>query len=179
MVQADNCCCDTGGVEHELSDPRSDPDGLSTLEALWRELHDHHREVSDYRGLVEDLDSSWANRLRWYRRLLAEGASYVTATDRNGRVIGYAMVAIEHGSDDTFEVKGGTAEVVTLVVTQDWRSAGVGRKLLGAAEAIARDNGVDTVKIAVMSGNARARNFYEASGYSVAEYVLYRNLGDQ
>lgn len=127
--------------------------------------------------LVRDLDSSWASRLRWYRRLLAQGASYVTATDRDGRVVGYAMIAMDEGTDDTFEVTGGIAEVVTLIVTRDQRSAGVGRARLAAAEGIARDSGFDTVKIDVMTGNARARDFYEANGYAVAEHVMYRDLG--
>jgi GNAT superfamily N-acetyltransferase len=127
--------------------------------------------------LVRDLDSSWASRLRWYRRLHAQDASYVTATDRDGRVVGYAMIAVDEGTDDTFEVTGGIAEVVTLIVTRDQRSAGVARALLAAAEGIARDSGFDTVKIAVMTGNARARDFHEANGYSVAERVMYRNLG--
>jgi hypothetical protein len=35
------------------------------------------------------------------------------------------------------------------------------------------------VKIAVMSGNARAQLFYEAIGYSVGEHLLYQRLGDQ
>jgi hypothetical protein len=73
---------------------------------------------------VEDLDSSWASRLDWYRRLLAQGASYVAAADRDGRLIGNAVVALDEGPDDTFEVNGGVAEVVTLVVTRDQRSAG-------------------------------------------------------
>jgi GNAT superfamily N-acetyltransferase len=166
-------------VEIEVSGPQTDPDGLSDLAPLWHELHRHHREVSEYPWLVEDLDASWASRLRWYRRLLEEGASYVTATDGDGRLIGYAMVAAQDGPDDTFEANGGIAEVVTLVVTRDRRAAGVGRALLAAAEGIARDRGFDTVKIAVMSGNARARDFYAAGGYSVAEHVLYRRLGDR
>ena len=89
------------------------------------------------------------------------------------------MVALNHGPDDTFEVMGGVAEVVSLAVTQDRRSAGVGRALLAAAERIARDHGFDTVKIAVMSGNARALAFYETNGYSVGEHVLYRRLDTQ
>jgi ribosomal protein S18 acetylase RimI-like enzyme len=86
------------------------------------------------------------------------------------------MVAAEDGPDDTFEVRGGIAEVVTLVVARDKRSSGLGRALLAAAEAIARDRGYDTVKIAVMSGNVRAQSFYKAVGYSVAEHVLFRRL---
>jgi ribosomal protein S18 acetylase RimI-like enzyme len=166
-------------MEIQVSDPRTDPDGLSCLAPLWEELHRHHLEVSTHRHLVEDLRTSWKRRERLYRRLLAQGGSYVTAADNEGRLVGYAMVAVEDAPDDTFEVKGGTTEVVTLVVTRDQRSAGVGRALLVAAEGIARDHGFDTVKIAVMSGNARAQDFYEAHGYSIAEQVLYRHLGDQ
>jgi ribosomal protein S18 acetylase RimI-like enzyme len=163
----------------QISPPSTDADGLDELAPLWKELHRHHREVANYRNLVQDLDSSWSRRLGWYRRLLAQGAAYVTAADNGGRLIGYAMVALESGPDDTFDVEGGIAEVVTLVVAADQRSAGVGAALLRAAENIARDRGFDTVKIAVMSGNARAQLFYEANGYSVGEHLLYQRLGDQ
>lgn len=162
-----------------VSDPRTDAEGLTDLRPLWGELHRHHRQVSAYQGLVEDSESSWASRLRWYRRLIANGGSYVTATDDRGRVIGYAMVAVEGGLDDTFDVAGGIAEIVTLIVSRDQRSAGVGRVLLAAAEDIARNHGFDTVKVAVMNGNGRALKFYENNGYSVAEHVLYRRLGDR
>jgi ribosomal protein S18 acetylase RimI-like enzyme len=165
-------------MEARISDPRNDVDGLADLAPLWAELHRHHLEVSEYRGLVANLDSSWSRRLLLYRRLLAEGASYVTAADHEGRLIGYAMIAVEDGPDDTFEVRGGIVEVVTLIVTRSRRSAGVGRALLSAAEGIARDRGFDTVRIAVMAGNARAQRFYGSHGYSVAEHLLYRRLGD-
>jgi GNAT superfamily N-acetyltransferase len=163
-------------METRISEPRSDADGLVDLAPLWVELHRHHLDVSEYRALVEDPGTSWASRLRWYRRLLGEGGSYVTAEDHEGRVIGYAMVAVEDGPDDTFEITGGIAEVVTLIVARDKRSSGLGRRLLAAAEAIARDRGYDTMKIAVMSGNVRAQNFYCAAGYSAAEHVLLRRL---
>jgi GNAT superfamily N-acetyltransferase len=159
-----------------LSDPRSDLEGLDDLAPLWGELHRHHRDVSGYGPLVRDPELSWQRRRDWYQRLLAGGAFYVTAADSEGRLIAYAMVATESGLDDTFEVTGGIAEVVTLIVTGAERSAGVGRALLSVAEDIARARGVDTVKIAVMSGNDRAQDFYVRNGYAVAEHVLYRRL---
>jgi ribosomal protein S18 acetylase RimI-like enzyme len=163
-------------VPARVSGPRTDAAGLAELEPLWAELHRHHLEVSFYRGLVEDLELSWARRREWYAHLLARGACFVTATDAESRLVGYAMVAFENGPDDTFAVCRGTVEVVTLVVSADRRSAGVGSELLRAVEAIARDRRFDAVKIAVMSGNALAQGFYEAHGYSVAEHVLYRRL---
>jgi GNAT superfamily N-acetyltransferase len=162
-----------------LSRPRTDEEGLDDLAPLWAELHGHHREVSAYQRLVEDVASSQARRLEWYRRLLAQNAAYVTATDDRGRLIGHVMVAVEERLDDTFEVTGGMAEVVTLIVTRDQRSTGVGEALMQAAERIAHDRGFDTMKIAVMHGNARAQNFYVAHGYSVGEHVLYRRLADR
>jgi GNAT superfamily N-acetyltransferase len=160
-----------------VSEPRTDAEGLNELAPLWGELHSHHLEVSSYPHLVHDVRSSWKSRLRWYRRLLADGGSYLTAAGDDEQLIGYAMVAIEEGPDDTFEVKGGMAEVVSLVVTRAERSNGAGQALLEAAERLARDRGIDTVKIAVMSGNARALRFYESHGYSAGESVLYRRLG--
>lgn len=89
----------------------------------------------------------------------------MTAEDHRGRAIGYAIVAVKDGPDDTFDVRGGIAEVVTLIVARDERSSGLGRALLAAAEAIARDRGYDTMRIAVMSGNVRAQSLYKAGGY--------------
>jgi ribosomal protein S18 acetylase RimI-like enzyme len=161
-----------------VTGPTTDSDGLEQLAPLWMELHRHHRDVSEYRALVEDVEASWERRLSWYRRLLDSGACYFTAHSDEGRLVGYAMVAIEKGADDTFDTERGIADVVTLVVTAAHRSAGVGRALLRAAERLARDDGVDTMKIAVMTGNQRAQAFYEDQGYAVAEHVLYRRLGD-
>lgn len=161
-----------------VSGPRTDVDGLDGLEPIWLELHTHHLEVSAYEHLVGDPAASWTRRRDWYRKLLSSGAAFFTATDDRGGLVGYAMIGLEAGPDDTFDVAGGIAEVVSLVVSPAWRSAGVGRTLLAAAEEFARSRGFDTVKIAVMRGNARARRFYEASGYAVAEEVLYRRLSD-
>ncbi len=160
--------------EH-ISAPRTDPAGLDELEPLWKQLHTHHREVSGYRALVEDLGVSWERRRGWYRRLLDEGAAYLTATD-NGHLVGYVMVTFATEPDDTFESARGIPELVSLVVAERHRSGGVGRVLLRGAEQVARDRGFDAMKIAVMAGNARAQHFYETAGYQVAELVLYRRL---
>jgi GNAT superfamily N-acetyltransferase len=138
-----------------VSRPRSDLEGLDDLAPLWKELHRHHRATAEYEDLVADPEVSWTRRRAWYGRLLASGASYATASGDEGGLIGYVMVAFEDRPDDPFDVHGGIAEVVTVVVSPGHRSAGVGRALLEAAEKIARGCRFDTVKIAVMSGNIR------------------------
>lgn len=162
----------------QISAPRTDAAGLRELAPLWKELHRHHREVSAYSALVEDYGVSWEARLSQYRRLLEKGGSYITATGDDGQLVAYAMVALEINPDDTFESAQGVAEVPTLVVAQDQRSAGIGRALLEAAERLARERGFDTIKIAVMAGNERAQAFYENAGYQVAEHLMMRRLHD-
>lgn len=166
---------DARAMPIQLSQPRADPAGLDDLRTLWTELHRHHRAVADYRDLVEDDDASWRRRRAWYERLLNEGAAYIVALD-DERPVGYAMITLAPGPDDTFASRGGIAEVVTLIVTEDRRGAGIGRALLHAAEEFARGHGIDLVRIAVMSGNARAAEFYGSQGYAVAEHLLYRRL---
>ena len=122
---------------------------------------------------------SWERRVSWYKRLLGEGAYYLTATDAEGRLIGYAMVTLASDPDDTFESARGVAEVVTLVVAEGHRSGGLGRRLLEAAERVARERGFDAMKIYVMRGTRRAQAFYETAGYSIGEHVLYRQLEER
>jgi len=172
-------CCDTRGVAVHISAARDDLKGLEALAPLWAAWHRHHRELSEHPECWDDLDTSWLTRLDWYQGLLLEGASYVTATDDEGAVVGYAMLVVHDSRDDRVDVEKGIAEVATLVVTSDRRSAGVGRALLRAAEGIALDRGYDTVKVAVVSRNRRAQDFYEACGYALGEHVLYRSLGDR
>ena len=159
----------------QLTEPRTRPDGLDHLGALWMELHAHHRDVASYPDLVDDLHASWQRRREFYRRLLDEGAAYIIALD-DDRPVGYAMVALGAGPDDTFSSRGGIAEVLTLVVTAGHRGTGVGTELLHAAEAFAAAHGIDLVRIAVMAGNARAEEFYESQGYAIAEHLLYRRI---
>lgn len=53
-----------------------------------------------------------------------------------------------------------------LVVHADWRGRGLGRRLLAAAEALARQRDCCKLTLEVLSGNAVARQAYAACGFS-------------
>jgi ribosomal protein S18 acetylase RimI-like enzyme len=149
---------------------------LDELRPLWQELHRHHLNVAQYRRLVDDLEGSWERRRSWYRDLLAHGgAAFFVARDDNGPV-GYAMTRTVRGPDDTFEVRGGIVEIITLVVTQSRRTHGIGTELVVAVREFAVDQAIDTVKVAVMVGNTGAKSFYADVGFEPAEEVLYLEL---
>jgi ribosomal protein S18 acetylase RimI-like enzyme len=162
-------------VAISIDGPLTAPGDLDQLAPLWRQLHAHHLGVASYRPLVEDPDLSWSLRRAWYERLLAEGAVYLVARE-DGAAVGYAVVQVEPGQDDTFDVGGGVGEVVSLVVADRLRGQGIGRMLWAAAEAHARRSGAGAMKVAVMAGNDQALAFYRAEAMELGELVLYRRL---
>jgi ribosomal protein S18 acetylase RimI-like enzyme len=148
---------------------------LDELRPLWLALHGHHEKVAEYRDLVHDRQASWDRRRNWYLGILDDGGAYFIAR-QDSEAVGYAMTQTTLGLDDTFEVRGGVIEVITLVVAESARSRGIGGSLLGAVKEFALGQGIDTVKVAVMTGNTRAQSFYANAGFHSAEEVLYLKL---
>lgn len=66
--------------------------------------------------------------------------------------------------------------MVSLIVAEEARGGGIGRRLMGSAEEFAGQLGDDTLRIAVMAGNERARSFYETLGFRPAEHVLLKRI---
>jgi ribosomal protein S18 acetylase RimI-like enzyme len=64
-----------------------------------------------------------------------------------------------------YEVEAGVAHVYAMWVAPDARGAGVGRALLDAVEAWARERGCDRLVLSVTETNETARRFYEARGF--------------
>ena len=154
-----------------------DPARVDDLEPLWRALHAHHREVSALPVLADD-DLSWKRRRAWYERLLAGGEGFAVVARRGDAPVGYALVDVRDGADDTWPYGRRMAEVVTLSVAPNSRGGGIGTALMDAVDAELERRGVHSVEIAVMAGNDRARAFYERRGLEVGELLLFR-FGDR
>jgi ribosomal protein S18 acetylase RimI-like enzyme len=164
-------------VEIRIDGPGAPTGGLDELTPLWGQLQRVHLATAVHRPLVADPAVSWERRRRWYGRVLADGGACFTARPTaGGPPVGYAMVVLDRHLDDTFESVGGMAEVVTLVVADGHRGAGLGGRLLAAAQDHVRAQGIDLVRILVMSGNSAALDFYRAAGYTPGEEALYRRL---
>jgi ribosomal protein S18 acetylase RimI-like enzyme len=159
----------------DIEGPSVSSAGLDELQPLWLALHRHHLTVARYRHLVQDVQHSWQERRRWYGELLADGGAYFVAREGD-TAVGYAMTQATLGADDTFEVRGGIVEIVTLVVAESMRSRGAGRDLMAAVRDYAARIGIDTLKVAVMVGNQRAQAFYSKAGFEPAEEVWYVSL---
>jgi ribosomal protein S18 acetylase RimI-like enzyme len=148
-------------------------DRLSELEPLWRSLHQHHRSVADLPVLADD-DLSWQRRRDGYRALLERGDAFVLLATAGEAPVGYAVVKIRPGDDDTWPVGAHLAELISLAVAPDARGQGLGTALMDAVDAELERRGVHDLEVAVMAGNDRALRFYERRGLRAGELLLYR-----
>jgi ribosomal protein S18 acetylase RimI-like enzyme len=146
---------------------------LSELEPLWRSLHQHHRSVADLPVLVDD-DLSWQRRRDWYETRLDAGDAFALLARRGEVPVGYALVYIRPGDDDTWPVGDHLAELVSLAVAPEARGQGVGTALMDAVDAELERRGVRDLEVAVMAGNDRALRFYERRGLRAGEVLLFR-----
>ena len=148
-------------------------DRISEIEPLWRSLHRHHRSVADLPVLADD-DLSWQRRRDGYRALLGGGDAFVLLAAVGDAPVGYAVVKIRPGDDDTWPVGAHLAELISLAVAPEARGEGLGSALMDAVDAELERRGVRDLEVAVMAGNDRALRFYERRGLCVGELLLYR-----
>ncbi|HVQ18109.1 MAG TPA: GNAT family N-acetyltransferase [Actinomycetes bacterium] len=145
---------------------------VDALEPLWLTLFDHHRTVGP--GPFIDREDSWAARRRLYHALLSDPDAFVFLAQRREAAIGYALVGMHEGPDDTWPTGSRYAEVETLAVVEGERGQGVGSMLLDAVDVRLRELGVTALFIGVMVGNDDALRFYERRGLVPAITKLMR-----
>ena len=148
---------------------------VDLLESLWLSLFDHHRAVGP--GPFIDRDDSWPARRRLYRQVLADPDAFVVLASRDGSPIGYALVALHEGPDDTWPTGDRFAEVETLVVIESERGQGVGSLILDAVDARLSELSIDALFIGVMAGNDEALGFYKSRGLTPSIIKLMRVSG--
>ena len=147
------------------------PDRIDELRPLWLELHHHHASVSRVQPFVDD-ETSWTVRRRSYVETLEHGGFALVAQDDG--LVGYAMVRIHHGPDDSWALAERYGEVWTVLVAERARGRGIGSALLDAVDAELARRGIHDLVIGVMEGNDGARRLYERRGLVPGWVQLYR-----
>ena len=98
------------------------------------------------------------------KRLTASPQEAIYVAEKSGRVIGLIQVAVTEGLEH--EARG---EIRALVIDEDHRSGGIGRQLIDAAEAWAKEKGLAKMRVRSNVKRGRARKFYERNGYVVTK----------
>lgn len=137
---------------------------VDSLEPLWLALFDHHREVRRVSLPMIDRSETWARRRALYLHHLNHDHGFIYLVRREERPVGYALVYLRPGYDDTWVTGAHIAEVESLAVLPAERGRGLGTLLLDAVEARLRRHGVADVRLAVVVGNDASLAFYRARG---------------
>jgi len=148
-------------------------DRLDEVRDLWVALHRYHAEIGS-RPLVADGAVSWQRRRARYQQWLAGGEAFVLLAQRDGRPVGYVVVHLADGPDDTFPLGARHAEIYSLSVVPDSRGQGIGGQLLDAVDARLSAMGIRDVAVAAMVENEAALRLYARRGFVAREVVLYR-----
>ena len=91
----------------------------------------------------------------------------------------FAAGAFAFHHDDGFvlaRVAGGEAEILTLAVAPAARGKGLGRALIEACEAWARERGHKLLTVGVLAKNPAAIRAYEGAGYAPYVAIMRRYL---
>jgi ribosomal protein S18 acetylase RimI-like enzyme len=157
---------------------RAGAEALDRLQALWLELHHHHQAVGGPElGPYVDDDVSWAACRAAYAHLLADDG-FVLLAERDGDLVGYALVAVMPAADtildDTWRVGERVAEIETVCVAAAERGAGIGSALLDRIDEELDAAGIADVLIGAVVTNADAIRLYERRGFRPAWLYMLR-----
>ena len=157
---------------------RAGSEALDRLAPLWLLLHAHHQDVGgEALGPYVDDEASWRARRELYAGFLDAGG-FALLAERDGELIGYAMVAVTPVAQtlmpDTWSTGPLVAEIETLSVLPAERGAGVGSALLDRIDAELKAIGVADVMIGAFVTNADAIRHYERRGFRPAWLYMLR-----
>jgi ribosomal protein S18 acetylase RimI-like enzyme len=132
------------------------PADLGDIVRLYLVLRDHHHELepTNARYLVDKTE--WELVVK---RALEDPRAGVLVATADDRLIGFVKLSLVD------KPWGKACEMDTLVVGHEQRGAGVGGRLVNAAERWAAKQGADAMRSNVIATNDRGRAFYEREGY--------------
>lgn len=109
---------------------------------------------------------------RWMAEQLAREGVVVLLAGR----LGYALCVLVDRPPTPFTHPSRALHVDQLAVDPAHQGRGIGRALMRAAEALARELGCPELDLTVRADNAGARAFYAALGYTPVQLRLARSL---
>ena len=146
----------------------------SALIALMAELHDAEVLMESNRASGEESAESHLDHILGEMKRLG-GA--VLVAEAAGRVEGFLVYTIEE-DPGTF-VKPSMRRhgmLWDISVSAAMRGQGLGRKLVGAAEADLAARGIAEMRLYVLAANKRAQALYRELGYGDYEYIMAKRF---
>jgi ribosomal protein S18 acetylase RimI-like enzyme len=145
-------------------DPERDE---AQLRALFVELQEFERQIEGELLPGEEIAAPYLELM--FSRC-AKWAGKVFVAELDGELAGFVSVWGKVPPDEPDQDPREQAYISDLVVHSRCRGRGVGRDLMGAAQAYARSCGATVIGVGVLAGNSVARELYRSEGFR--EYLL-------
>ena len=137
-------------------------------EELFKKLHNLHAEMEP--DMYKKLDC--VNKKRDFKKQVRSKYKIMLCAEENGKIIGVSNTKL--CTSGMTDIK--MAFMDALYVDENFRGAGVGKKLFFETEHIAKENGVKRLDLTVWNFNKDAIKFYESLGMVVQRYTFEKDL---
>ena len=155
------------GIKIRPTDPERD---LDDLMALFSQVDLYHAQRVPY-----VFRETQTNVLDFVQRISYVPDHYLLGAEVGGRVVGMVYFFARESPSHPMFVPRRYIMVDNLAVLDAHRRQGVGRALMRAVEAIARDLDISNVRLNVWEANTEAIRFYDTLGYeTLARYMIKR-----
>ena len=144
------------------------------LVELVRELQTHESPFNKWGKPPEEIGVWYIDELK---RWCGKHEGVVLVAERETTLLGYACLLGKCEEDGTGgDIAYTYAHVADLVVTKTVRGQGIGKSLLNACEAMAREKGRTALRIGVLTQNESAKQVYLNFGFMPHHMTLDKLL---
>lgn len=149
-------------------------DDAALLARLNYTVHQLHLEQMPERYKPTAPDS--ADIAAAFHTRIETGADIIFIAEVEGEAVGFIDCQISEGSDNPFVYRRPSLIVDQLSVEAAYRGKGVGHALMEQAYALARERGIQTIRLNVLAFNETAQRFYENEGFAVESLRMVKHL---
>ncbi len=110
-----------------------------------------------------------------FEKLLMIPDVFAFVARSNGEAIGYVLGYIKRRPNSAFQYEKAILNIDQIAVVQSHRRSGVGKLLLEAAVALAKENGITEIQLDHWTGNDLAEKFFSSHGFVHFNHRMMRS----
>lgn len=155
---------------------RAEEQDIEALCKLYHEFHEFHVQgVPDrLRSLEGDGDNS--ELISTLKKIISSDDSAIFVAEVEGKTTGLAEVYVREDKINPAVVSHRYGHLQSMLVTDDLRRQGTGKKLADAAERWVEDKGATEMRLDIWEFPQGPLRFYEKLGYRTLRRTLLRKL---
>lgn len=140
---------------------------VDLVEGLWKEMVEHHRELTGHAYPVRGHDEAWRRRRDQYVEWLESGEGHlylVPGEGAEGAPLGYAFLRVG-SSGPTWNLGDGVGDLESLSVARGARGLGIGTELIAHCRDRLAALGTQWWTVSVIAANQGAVDLYEREAF--------------